>query len=257
MSRPIPPPRQEISPELLAPRDRPPVARPSVKRIVAVASASLLMAAIGVTGFVQADQVTRARAVEVEQARLTYEAAIDRMEQAEDEVAILPRPAEAGRWVSAAKDAAALVGAKQDLLLDSTSPIASGGWNTLRAERPSNAPPLTQEELDAEERADRHDRVGQTERELVMLFAPGARDDDGLNGGGHWHEDVPQIPTDASGYTWVPSSHPMLVRDMTVKVAWVLTAPDGTQVAVVTGSYQPRSRVFDQLTLMAFDEREG
>lgn len=262
MSRPPLPPQREISDATLSgfslgePRPRP--QGRSRMRAIGINVLGLLLAATGIMGFVQADVTRQAVAAEVAEARDIYAAAVDRKEGAEDDLARLPRPVEATRWVSAAGDAAARVSEKQSLLLDSTSPIASGGWETQRTPRPSNAPPLTQAELDEEERLDRRDRVARTERELIMLFAPAARDDDGLNGGGHWHEDVPGMPTDASGYEWVASARPMLTRQMMVSVAWVLVAPDGTSKAVVTGSYHPQSRIFDQLRLMVLDaDQEG
>lgn len=257
MTRPEGPPRLEISDPVLSGRSEQSQGPSRLQRI-GIHAAGVVLVAVGVLGMVQAGMVNEQRSAEVEAAAAAYSDLDDELRSAQEEVRSVPSLPQARRWVTSATSTAQSVADKQNFLMDATSP-----WDSGVLEPTERLPSQAGRDPDPQALQEHHenwvsDRVEQTERELVMLFASDQRDAQGFNAASAWHEALSGLPADSSGYTWTASSSPSVGRSIRVPITWVLTEDAaGEPLAVMSGYYEPHDKVFQDLSLTVLDAEEG
>lgn len=178
MTRPEGPPRLEISDPVLSGRSEQSQGPSRLQRI-GIHAAGVVLVAVGVLGMVQAGMVNEQRSAEVEAAAAAYSDLDDELRSAQEEVRSVPSLPQARRWVTSATSTAQSVADKQNFLMDATSP-----WDSGVLEPTERLPSQAGRDPDPQALQEHHenwvsDRVEQTERELVMLFASDQRDAQG------------------------------------------------------------------------------
>jgi len=197
----------------------------------------------------------------------------DRARQAQQFERDLPRKQEGSRLLDAATSSAKAVADIQNTYLDETGPVSlkgipkkeSQGSETVHEENDDGEyvcsepePGKRAKKYTKKERVEcaeqrRADNLSGLGRKLEPYFMASARDEDGFNAATPWFESVDSLPdaekSSLADRTWTSNSDAVFTEEGFVTITWSLRDDDDSELARITGVYDPVTKKFGSMSL--------